>query len=602
MDEEFESGRGGTPLSKKTSEASSLTGSGSMMYDDEHRFSNLEPILKREALNVALAKDALLPKALKPLFDPNDPKIKEDIIRIIIQYLQDEGYTSSSMILQDEANVKMKNMALQKSQLRKMKKAILEGDWIEVEKLCTKQTFRYQKSFLYGVYEQMYLELINGQEYQKASSLLGKKLKPLESYAFPSDGFKDLCYLLTCKSVNDASTYQNWNGVSATREALVDRFSNILDLESREAMAHVNTPPKRLLDLIEQAFQFQVQNGKYHPKVPPKIGTVLEDYECFVLPNALRHSFRGHKGNIKSIAFCGEEGQLIVSGSSDNTVGVWDTETGENRAFLRGHTARVWDVATTRRGELIGSCSGDGSVRLWKGSELSLDSNQTPEAVLKGHEGDVYTVYFHPGGNHLVTGGYDKTLKLYDIRTGQVVRTFEGHNSSVSRAIFNPRGNLIISGSKDSTIKCWDVLSGLCVKTFSSHLGEVTSVELNSSGSMLLSSSKDNSNRLWDLALGKPIRRYKEHQNTSKNFIRSSFGPRERVIIGGSEDGFVYIWDRDTKSVVQKLGPCDGPVYNAQWNTKQSLLASCGYDGVVRTWCFNPGQIQPSAPQVPNGS
>lgn len=59
-------------------------------------------------------------------------------------------------------------------------------------------------------------------------------------------------------------------------------------------------------------------------------------------------------------------------------------------------------------------------------------------------------------------------------------------------------------------------------------LMQVTSVDVNSAGTSMLSSSKDNSNRLWDLRLGKPLRRFKGHQNTSKNFIRSAFGPNER--------------------------------------------------------------------------
>lgn len=60
------------------------------------------------------------------------------------------------------------------------------------------------------------------------------------------------------------------------------------------------------------------------------------------------------------------------------------------------------------------------------------------------------------------------------------------------------------------------------------QLVQVTSVDVNSAGTSMLSSSKDNSNRLWDLRLGKPLRRFKGHQNTSKNFIRSAFGPNER--------------------------------------------------------------------------
>jgi COMPASS component SWD3 len=80
---------------------------------------------------------------------------------------------------------------------------------------------------------------------------------------------------------------------------------------------------------------------------------------------------------------------------------------------------------------------------LWSISDVtSVDCIQT----LKGHEGDVYTVQFHPGQNHIVSGGYDKIIRLFDVRSSILKKSFVGHNSSISSAIFNPLGNLIISG------------------------------------------------------------------------------------------------------------------------------------------------------------
>jgi COMPASS component SWD3 len=67
-------------------------------------------------------------------------------------------------------------------------------------------------------------------------------------------------------------------------------------------------------------------------------------------------------------------------------------------------------------------------------------------AQLSGHGGDVYSVRFHPGDQHLVSGGYDKIIRLFDIEKAMVVKEFSGHHLLVSRAIFNPYGNLVISG------------------------------------------------------------------------------------------------------------------------------------------------------------
>ena len=105
----------------------------------------------------------------------HDPRIKQDILRMILQYLQDEGYTASFLTVQDEANVKLAEQQAQRAQLKRTRKAILEGDWNEVEKQCrrwaedlSKMSSSQQRTFLYAVYRLQYLELIEGQEYQKA--------------------------------------------------------------------------------------------------------------------------------------------------------------------------------------------------------------------------------------------------------------------------------------------------------------------------------------------------------------------------------------------------------------------------------------------------
>lgn len=579
------------------------------------------------------------------IFDPHDPNVKHEIIRTIIQYLQDEGYTGSSMVLQDETNVKIRNIAAKRSQLKRMKRAILDGEWPEVERLLARTTFKNMKAFRYAVHRQQFLELIEAQDTQSAFSILQRRLKELEAYANTADEFRDMCYLLTCKSVAEAPSFRDWDGVAASRTALVEQYSRLLDFDmyQRDVQTSISgssgvldakeVPPARLLHLLQQALAFQIGSSRHLPNTPPRIGTILEDFEFVVVPNCRMHRFLGHSGNVKCVTFLGEEGCSLVSGSSDNTVRVWQTASGCCKTVLRGHRSKVWDVSATANGRMLASGSGDGFIRVWDTSQLldvnvedgwairdekdeeqyggqmkgeyeedmvlmngglanggvasEIEGTAPLKMELSGHSNDVYTVRFHPMGNALVSGGYDRLVRLYDTGSGSVIKTFHGHKSSISSIVFNSRGNMIISGSKDSTIKFWDILSGLCVKTISSHLGEVTSVQTNQSGTLMLSSSKDNSNRLWDVRMNRAVRRFKGHQNTSKNFIRTGFGPREHVVISGSEDGFVYIWDVESTDVVSKLGPSTGPMYGAKWNARQSVLASCGHDGIVSSWYYN---------------
>mmetsp|Transcript_42775 Transcript_42775/g.69354 ORF Transcript_42775/g.69354 Transcript_42775/m.69354 type:complete len:631 (-) Transcript_42775:57-1949(-) len=517
-------------------------------------------------------------------FNPETPQIKRDIIRMITQYLANEGYHASMMTIQDEAGVKFNEQLSRRTQIKRIKKLIMEGDYAEVEKLCTKHVFKNYKAFLYSVYRQQYLELVDRQEYQKAFACLTKRLKPLESMQTNPDEFRDLCYLITCKSIGEVPAFKGWAGIVHSREQLVEKFESMIDLEdTTELSGHVRVPPNRLLELLQKACAYQIEISRYQSKVYPHIHTLLEDYQCFLLPNAQRTLMKGHRYNVKCVEFVGEEGLSIVSGSSDNTLRLWSTETGECQRILTGHESRVWDVSSTKTGDFIASASGDASVKIW---DVRPNSKQECIHTLSGHEGDVYSVRFHPGQAHVVTGGYDKSVRLFDTRTGTLLKTFSGHTASVTKTIFNQHGNLIISGSKDATIRFWDIVSGLCIKTYSAHLGEVTSVDLSPNGNLLLSAAKDNSNRLWDLRQARQIQRFKGHQNTSLNLIRAVFGPTP-LVIGGSEDSCVYLWDSETSQILQRLHGHSGPVYSTAWSAEQSLLASCGEDHSVRTWWFD---------------
>ncbi|KAN0061936.1 hypothetical protein ACQY0O_005931 [Thecaphora frezii] len=646
----------------------------------------------------ANADEATLASLKTAILRPDDPKLRNDIIRMVDQWLADEGFGATRQVLMDEAGIKQREREEAGHDARKLRGCLLEGDWPEVDKLLSKPLVKNHKAFLYAVYKQQFLEHIEHREFQKAFTFLNKRLKPLEHYQPHSSEFRDLCYLLSAKAVTDAPSFASWEGVQPAREKLVMEFAAMLEQDrlDREAgmpgsatptgaaisgggpnasagdlvggldgaghedgsgidggaktgggaaagtavdgSGYVYVPPRRLMTMLHQAVAYQVEFARYHPKKAPVVSSLLHDYTGFIVPNSVHHTMRGHRKNVKSVRFVGEEGRKLVSGSSDNTVRLWDSNTGRCDAVLEGHRSRVWDVDSTRSGRHVASASGDSTVKVW-----SVASGQC-RTTLKAGLGDVYGCRFHPDECHIVAAGYDKLVRMYDIETGSIVKTFTGHQLGVSSAIFNPLGNLIVTASKDTTIRFWDVISGLCIRTITGHLGEVTSVEMNESGSLLLSSSKDNSNRLWDVRMLRPLQRFKGHQNTSKNFIRSSFA-HTSLLVGGSEDGMIYMWDQESSEVLQTLEGHTGydqwsataaasatggaaatsaggygmpawqvaatganasasyaspgiarlasanitnnVAYGAVWNKAQSLLASCGDDGTVKTWIWD---------------
>ena len=111
----------------------------------------------------------------------------------------------------------------------------------------------------------------------------------------------------------------------------------------------------------------------------------------------------------------------------------------------------------------------------------------------------------------MLSGSWDKTIKLWDAATGALIRTFEGHSDGVWSVAFSPDGDRVLSGSDDKTIKLWDAATGALIRTFEGHSGGVMSVAFSPDGARVLSGSEDKTIKLWDAATGALIRTFEGH-------------------------------------------------------------------------------------------
>lgn len=190
------------------------------------------------------------------VLDPSDPVIQREILLVITQYLQDAGFSEAAAVLQDEAAVHEKAAIDRAQSLDQLRDGIFAGAWESALQLCKQQlvsavqrdgpggvsspvtgssgagashpaALPLWQSFFYAAHRQHYLEVLDRGEYQQAFSFLTKRLKPLEKFA-PAREMKDLCYLLTCKSVQDAPAFRGWDQASGRRD-LVRHLDSIVN-------------------------------------------------------------------------------------------------------------------------------------------------------------------------------------------------------------------------------------------------------------------------------------------------------------------------------------------------------------------------------------
>ena len=154
----------------------------------------------------------------------------------------------------------------------------------------------------------------------------------------------------------------------------------------------------------------------------------------------LVRTLRGHKGFIGRIAWS-PDGRLLASPSDDQTVRLWNAETGECVRTLEGYHGSVMSVAFDPTGATLASGSADNKIVLWEPSTGQLFSR------LEGHFEEVNSVAFCPIGQRVASGANDNLVKLWDVTTGLISHILKGHTGHVTCIVFvGPNGEWVASG------------------------------------------------------------------------------------------------------------------------------------------------------------
>ncbi|KAK9703317.1 SCF ubiquitin ligase complex subunit cdc4 [Basidiobolus ranarum] len=177
----------------------------------------------------------------------------------------------------------------------------------------------------------------------------------------------------------------------------------------------------------------------------------------------LLHTLTGHTHSVRALA---GHGNLVVSGSYDCTVRVWNLMTGENIWRLVGHTQKVYSVVLDRERNRCMSGSMDFKVRVWN------IENGSCLYVLEGHSSLVGLLNLTP--DYLVSAAADSTLRIWSPSDGTCLNVLSAHTGAIT--CFQHDGTKVISGS-DGTLKMWDIRTGRLIRDLIQGLSGVWQVQ-----------------------------------------------------------------------------------------------------------------------------
>ncbi|PWB68381.1 hypothetical protein C3F09_11780 [candidate division GN15 bacterium] len=294
----------------------------------------------------------------------------------------------------------------------------------------------------------------------------------------------------------------------------------------------------------------------------------------------LIESLTGHTSGVWTVAFS-PDGKLLASGAQDGQVLVRSIDSLAKWHRAGSYTGWIVGLAFSPDSRFLaygaadGFAGAEGRIGLWN---IEAD---TLERTLFGHSGGCWSIDFQESTGRLVSGSFDRTVRIWDPSTGAEITTLSGHTAQVLSVDFNPTQNLIASSGVDYTVRIWNSETGSCVCVLRGHSGNVGYVKFSPDGTKLASSADDGTVRMWNFADSSLI----WSQPAGQGWVNCvNFSPDGSLLVTCGHDGSVALRDAASGALLKRLSGHLAPVLRGAFSPDGTILATASWDNTVRLW------------------
>ena len=290
-----------------------------------------------------------------------------------------------------------------------------------------------------------------------------------------------------------------------------------------------------------------------------------------------RRVLPGHQGSVISVRLT-NDGKTLVSGSRDDTIKIWDLQTGTLKRTLTPYKgdADIYALAFSHDGRWMASGGRSRNILLWDAKTFE------PVKSLEGHQGDIRAMEFSPDDQTLASVGEDNTFRLWDVVSGRLKVTRTEHTGKVKSVVYTPDAATIITGSSDRTIRLWDSRTGAPRATYTGAREGLEFCELSPDGRLLFSGTGNIGALMFlDAQSGKILKDLPEAHGSEfgQEVDSGCFTPDGKFAISGSKDRTIKFWDTQTFALRYTLKGMPGRVESMTISRDGRTLVT-GFGGV----------------------